>query len=449
MRNNTIINNCESSLTLYNGSSSISCVHGDFGKIADNDLSWLYQSSNRSGDYKLCLKTHFDALPAHHPDNWIESLNQLTSQILSIDFQGVSYPVDYYCYDESIVTPVRFSLDSLFTTYSNRYVAVAESQIPQTSTNYTSFCTMLSSKYGTLGFIGKNSADSTQVSLNIGVADSDLNISWEKVYTLNLQWQDGKIIVSGDSFPPEFRFDYVTQLADGSWLVTVMPNIAISEVGCEEINYAGTLTYAGEMTQPSQRYEQGDISNCSDWLWKSIKTNRTKQVYPMVLYSSFWYESDKLYSFSNYYVSRNTEDLPDIPLLFDKATMPCGRRFVNDLSTKDIWLKVNTTLPEHSAIIITDKEMIIAPGGRSDFFASKKTTGFIGCQGDGYNPTFILRYGSLDANGVFIEAGLGTIQFTELEGNVTVSSENLPTSWSFTPAILQIDGSWLITLSSI
>lgn len=442
---------CDSFLILYSdfgfGGRGPSCIHGDTGRIADSDRNWVYQSVDRSGGLRLCLKTHLDGLPTQHPTRWTESLDQTSTITLPVSYQGSEYPLDYYCFDASIVTPVRFSMDSLFTSYFTPYVALAVSQIPQTSTNYNSFCSELSSHYGTLGFIGKNSTDNTQVSLHMGTVDTSSNITWNGVYVLNLQWDNGNVIVTSDNFSQGLRFDNVTSLADGSWLVTVIPDVDFSELMSEKTNYAGTMEYIGALGDHAM-FVEGTISNCSEWYWKSLKINKEQKQYPNVLYSSFLYDNDNTYSFSNYYVKRINDNVPDIPLLFGRGQLPCGRRCINDQHVIDVWLQVNTSLPEHSAIIVHDPaDEDVA--GMSDFFSSKSSIGFLGCVIINGQASFIIRYGSLNEDGTFLEAGTGSIELTDSNGNVTCVGQNLPTIWEFSPGVLQTDGSWLITLNSI
>lgn len=416
--------------------------HGDQGVLATNPSDWKFKSMDHSTRIAFHVSSEVDITnPATNYLGYCNNYNPETTNCLQLKYPFPLYPLQYLCIDKSIATLVKMSLASLFP--SSGMVAVsAKSQVPGSSTMFNSVILANASPEGTgLGYIGTNSGATTDIDLQIGMFDPVTGtIGWTQSATLTLSWDGQQISVVNSTLPLGWNLGDIVQLADGTWVINVLPYLA-TWTASEEENYTGVTACLHENTDSILT---GIYPNTvGGWEFSSLKLQSEHLPGRFHVYSEIITLSPE-YSFNNYRMISSDESIPSLPELFGDGNLPCIAMWLNNMYPQ-LWLEISTTNPDYSAVV-----METSPMSEETYFADKTRTGFVGIGVPGEQRSITVIYGYLDSTGAFIERGQGTaliVYGADKDQPPVITNVSLPAEWVFSPATKQADALWKITLT--
>ncbi|MCK7230463.1 hypothetical protein L8P27_21960 [Enterobacter asburiae] len=416
--------------------------HGDQGVLATNLSDWKFKSMDHSERMAFHVSSEVDITsPATNYVGYCNSYNPETTNCLPLKYPFPLYPLQYLCIDKSLATLVKMSLASFFP--DTGMVAVsAKSQVPGSSTMFNSVILANASPEGTgLGFIGTNSGDTTDIDLQIGMFDPATGtIGWTQSATLTLSWDGQQVSVVNSTLPLEWDLSNIVQLADGTWVINVMP-FKSTWTAFEGENYTGVAS--GFLVDNSIIRVEIYPNSFGGWGISSLKLQSEDLPGRFHVYSEILTMSPE-YSFNNYRMISSDESIPNLPELFGDGNLPCIVMWLNN-TYPQLWLEISTTNPDYSAVV-----METSPMSAENYFADKTRTGFVGIGAPGLQRSITVIYGYIDSTGSFIQRGQGTalvVYGEDKDQPPVMTNVSLPAEWVFSPATKQADALWKIALT--
>lgn len=439
--------NCASEVILYREygyGSGTAHVHGDSGIIALDCDTWIIKSFEKTNSAALYISGKVDVtIPEQNYSGYISDFNPNCSGNLPTDYPFPSYPLNYFCVDTELVSPVFLSLANLEVAYGT--VAVASiSTIPSSSTIYSGL-TLANGVDGILGFIDDNTPGSIlDCSIKIGEMDKVTGqVSWQTDASLSLGWDGETLNVLSDTLPDTWSLRNITKQVDGNWIINVLLDAygaAYLYADYSETNFCGIGSGVDiDNTGSLLVFE----TNCSEWRFRSSGIFPPKSTSNFILYSSFS-ESVVDYSFTNYNIVNSKYNIPDLPALFAQGTLPAKLKWIDD-DKYPTWLMLDTESMIYSAVIVS------CPVSGDCYFTSKYLYGYLSdrTQPQNADSPLTIMYGNLDENGIFLCNGQGQLVINFLDTGPVITATGLPDHLVFSSVVKQADSTWLATLTEL